>query len=113
METQRDLHVQLREYVRLLDLLERENKYLRKKIEEYEKPKIPAKVVVLEAMDKGKRTVPAIVKSTGRSRAAIGNVLRELYRAGHLRRRGPIKVGQAYLHVYGRNLATKETRREQ
>lgn len=105
----REIHARMRELVRMLDDLERENDRLEQQVEilqahiRHGKPAI--KGLLIDALMAGKHTVESISDYTGIKKDSLRNRLYEMYRLGVIRRRGPYAIGKANVkYFYGRKL---------
>lgn len=103
-KNERELFAQLRDYLRMIESLEKENAELRRIIEELEEPRVSSRDAVMTALKSGARTARRIGQVTGRTRQTINRVLIEAWRRGELRRRGPIVHEGRFTFVYGRKL---------
>lgn len=115
-KAERDIYAQAREYVRQIDLLEKELAKHRREISRLrasiEESKIPIKKRVLTAIDAGSRTTVAIHKKTKLKLGTVQGCVYRLYQLGVIRRRGPypLRPSGGTQFFYGRTLNPRKRR---
>lgn len=115
-KAERDIYAQAREYVRQIDLLEKELAKHKKEIarlnDYIRESKVPIKKRVLEAIDAGNRTTVAIHKKTKLNIGTVQGCVYRLYALGVIRRRGPypVRPSGGTQFFYGRTLNPRRRR---
>ena len=105
----REIHARMRDLVRMIDELERDNDRLEQQVEILQaniRNGVPVmKGLIVDALMARKHSVESISEFTGIRKHTVRRRLFELWKLGVIRRRGPYHIGKANaMFFYGRKL---------